>query len=65
MRATIPSHTMIPAGSVIHDGSDVTRFRTITFKEEEYTKKVFEAAGKLRQGYKALYDDSSSEKVAC
>jgi len=56
---------MIPAGSVIHDGSDVTRFRTITFKEEEYTKKVFEAAGKLRQGYKALYDDSSSEKVAC
>ena len=51
MRTTIPSHTMILAGSVIRSHSDIRHFRLTNIKEEEYEKSVFEASSKLRRSY--------------
>jgi len=64
MRATIPSHTLIPAGSVIRTRIDVNNFRTINIKEEEYQKNVFASASALREGYEALYGNGPLEKAA-
>lgn len=55
MRATIPSHTMIPAGSVIRSSSDIRYYRLANVKEDEYQKSVFEASSQLRKGYMDLY----------
>ena len=52
MRATIPSHTMIPAGSVIRSKYDVRNYRLTTEKEMEYQKDVFRASAALRDGYR-------------
>ena len=54
MRATIPSHTMIPAGTVIRSKYDVRNYRLTTEKEIEYQKDVFRASAALRDGYKKL-----------
>jgi len=54
MRATIPSHTMIPAGSVIRSKDDVRNYRIINTKEQKYKKSVLEACAKVRQGYLTL-----------
>jgi carbonic anhydrase/acetyltransferase-like protein (isoleucine patch superfamily) len=62
MRATIPSHTMVPAGSIIRSGSDISQFRLTNVKEEEYRRHVFEASGALRDGYLALYSKGVPEK---
>lgn len=55
MRATIPSHTMIPAGSVVRSAMDVRNFRLTNVKEEEYERKVFESSAKLRDGYREVF----------
>jgi carbonic anhydrase/acetyltransferase-like protein (isoleucine patch superfamily) len=55
MRATIPSRTMIPAGSVIHSKYDVRNYRVTNEKEIEYQKDVFRASAALRDGYKKLF----------
>ena len=55
MRATIPSRTMIPAGSVIHSKYDVRNYRLTNEKEIEYQKDVFRASAALRDGYKKLF----------
>lgn len=52
MRTTIPSHTMIPAGSVVRSATDIRNFRLTNVKEEEYERKVFESSAKLRDGYR-------------
>ena len=52
MRATVPSHTMIPAGSVIRSSNDVRNFRLTNVKEIEYQKNVFKSSAALRDGYK-------------
>jgi len=62
MRTTIPSHTMIPAGSIIRSGSDISQFRLTNVKEEEYKRHVFETSGALRDGYLALYSKGVPEK---
>ncbi|MFH1934949.1 MAG: carbonate dehydratase [Pseudomonadota bacterium] len=59
MRATVPSHTMIPAGSVIRCESDVRHFRLTNVKEEEYKGNVSAVSQTLRQGYIALYKDNN------
>jgi carbonic anhydrase/acetyltransferase-like protein (isoleucine patch superfamily) len=62
MRAAIPSHTMIPAGSIIRSGSDISQFRLTNVKEDEYKRRVFEITGTLRDGYLELYRKGMSEK---
>jgi carbonic anhydrase/acetyltransferase-like protein (isoleucine patch superfamily) len=62
MRTTIPSHTMIPAGSIIRSGSHISQFRLTNAKEEEYKKHVFEASGELRDSYLKLYSKGVPEK---
>lgn len=52
MRATVPSHTMIPAGSVIRSSNDVRSFRLTNVKEIEYQENVFKSSAALRDGYK-------------
>lgn len=52
MRATVPSHTMIPAGSVVRSSADVRNFRLTNVKEIEYQKNVFKSSAALRDGYK-------------
>jgi carbonic anhydrase/acetyltransferase-like protein (isoleucine patch superfamily) len=59
MRATIPSHTMIPAGSVIRSKYDVRNYRLTTEKEMEYQKDVFRASAALRDGYKKFFSARS------
>lgn len=59
MKATIPSHTMIPAGSLIRSKTDVRHFRLVNIKEEEYQKGVAEASRAFRQGYLDLYEKDS------
>ena len=44
MRTTIPSHTMIPAGSLIRSHSDIRQFRLTNVKEEDYKASVFDAS---------------------
>lgn len=51
MRATIPSRTMIPAGSVIRSKDDVLNYRITNIKEQKYKKSVLGACAKVRQGY--------------
>jgi carbonic anhydrase/acetyltransferase-like protein (isoleucine patch superfamily) len=63
MRTTVPSHTMIPAGSVIRTASDVRTYRLINEKEEKYQANVFSAAAALREGYAALYESTRPEKT--
>jgi carbonic anhydrase/acetyltransferase-like protein (isoleucine patch superfamily) len=63
MRTTIPSHTMIPAGSLIRSNTDILQFRLTNVKEEEYKGNVFDASAKLRDGYKGLYKDGIPEKA--
>jgi carbonic anhydrase/acetyltransferase-like protein (isoleucine patch superfamily) len=60
MRASVPSHTMIPAGSVIRTASDVRNFRLINEKEEKYQASVFFAADALREGYMGLRGGSEA-----
>jgi carbonic anhydrase/acetyltransferase-like protein (isoleucine patch superfamily) len=55
MRATIPANTMVPAGSIVRDNSDVRYLRMTNVKEIEYQKDVFEASAALREGYKRMY----------
>jgi carbonic anhydrase len=55
MRATVPANTMIPAGSIVRDNSDVRNFRLTNVKEIEYQKDVFEASAALREGYKRMF----------
>jgi len=52
MRATVPSHTMIPAGSVVRSNNDVRNFRLTNVKEIEYQESVFKSSAALRDGYK-------------
>jgi carbonic anhydrase/acetyltransferase-like protein (isoleucine patch superfamily) len=56
MRTTIPSHTMIPAGSVVRASTDVKQFRLTNVKEDSYRHKVYDATTKLRDGYRELYE---------
>lgn len=55
MRTTIPSHTMIPAGSVIRSNTDIGHFRLTNIKEDSYKESVHDASTKLREGYRRLY----------
>lgn len=63
MRATVPSHTMIPAGSIIRSGSDVSQFRLTNAKEEEYKRRVFETSGALRDTYLKLCKKGVAKEV--
>lgn len=51
MRATIPSHTMIPAGAMVRSGSDIHQFRLINHTELDYKGTVIAASAALRDGY--------------
>ena len=55
MRATVPANTMIPAGAIVRDNSDVRSFRLTNIKEIEYQKDVFKASAALREGYKRMF----------
>jgi carbonic anhydrase len=61
MRATIPSRTMIPAGSVIHSKYDVQNYRVTNEKENEYQKDVFRASAALRDGYRQYFSARKSK----
>ena len=54
LRATIPSHIMVPAGAVIRSQEDARFFRTTHVKEQNYQKDVLVACHNIRQAYKAL-----------
>lgn len=54
MRATVPSHTMIPANTVIRTRLDVHNFRLINQKEITYIRNVLDASMELRRGYLEL-----------
>ncbi len=54
MRATVPSRTMIPAGSIVRSNSDLRHFRLTNMKEIDYQKSVFEASAALRDGYRRM-----------
>jgi len=60
MRTTIPSHTMIPAGSVVRSNDDIRAFRITNVKEEDYKKDVFAASSILRESYKKFYGSAKS-----
>jgi len=62
MRTKIPSHTMIPAGSLIRSSSDIMQFRLTNVKEDEYKRKVFEASAALRDGYIKLFSEGGEKK---
>ena len=57
MRATVPSHTMVPAGAMIRSGSDIRGYRFTNVKEQEYFDAVVEASAEARDGYLTLYKD--------
>jgi hypothetical protein len=61
MRATIPSYTMIPAGSVIRSKYDVKNYRLTNEKEIEYQKNVFKSSAALRDGYKKFFRAGKSK----
>ena len=63
MRATIPSHTMIPAGSAIRFNSDVRHFRLTDSKEQEYQENVCSVSQTLRKGYLELLSKSNPENI--
>lgn len=54
MRATIPSHTMIPAGAMVRSGSDIHQYRLINSTELDYKGTVIAASAELRDGYLRL-----------
>jgi carbonic anhydrase/acetyltransferase-like protein (isoleucine patch superfamily) len=54
MRTTVPSHTVIPAGSVVRSNDDIRAFRITNVKEEDYRKDVFAASSILRESYMKL-----------
>ncbi len=62
MRATIPSHTMVPAGAMIRSRSDIRGYRFTNVKEQEYFDNVIEASAQLRDGYLALYRDGQPKR---
>jgi len=55
MKATIPSHTMIPAGAVVRSSSDIRHYRLTNVKEDEYQRSVFESSRLFVKGYLNLY----------
>lgn len=61
MRTTVPSHTMIPAGSVVRSNEDVRNYRLTNVKEIEYQKSVFKASAALRDGYKKFLGAGKSK----
>jgi carbonic anhydrase/acetyltransferase-like protein (isoleucine patch superfamily) len=61
MRATIPSNTMIPAGSVIRSKVDVRNYRLTNVKEMEYQQNVFKASAALRDGYRIFFAAGKSK----
>ena len=61
MRATIPSRTMVPAGSLIRHNTDVHYFRPISQKEESYQEDVLEASCMVRKGYMDFYRNMNPE----
>lgn len=61
MRATVPSHTMIPAGSVVRSNNDVRNFRLTNVKEIDYQESVFKASAALRDGYKKTLSNGKSK----
>lgn len=61
MRTTVPSHTMIPAGSVVRSNEDVRNYRLTNVKEIEYQKSVFKASAALRDGYKKFFGAGKSK----
>lgn len=61
MRATVPSHTMVPAGSVVRSNNDVRNFRLTNAKEIEYQENVFKSSAALRDGYKKALGVGSSK----
>lgn len=60
MRATIPSHTMIPAGAMVRSGSDIHQFRLINHTELNYKSTVIEASAALRDGYLEMRREQES-----
>jgi carbonic anhydrase/acetyltransferase-like protein (isoleucine patch superfamily) len=62
MRATVPSHTMIPAGAMVRSGADIQHFRLMTHNEQAYKDGVIEASAALRDGYLALYRDGLPQR---
>ena len=61
MRATVPSHTMIPAGSVVHSSNDVRNYRFTNEKEIEYQQSIFKSSAAVRNGYKKFFGAGKSE----
>jgi carbonic anhydrase len=61
MRATVPSHTMIPAGSMVHSSNDVRNYRFTNEKEIEYQKRIFSATAAVRDGYRKLFGADKSK----
>lgn len=54
INVTIPSLTMLPAGTIIRSKSDVISFRPVNPKESKYHESVIDTTSGLREGYLAL-----------
>lgn len=61
LRTTVPSHMMIPAGSVIRTKYDLRNYRLTNEKEIEYQNSVFRASAALRDGYRRISDAGKSK----
>ncbi len=61
MRATIPSHTMIPAGAMVRSGSDIHQYRLINSTELDYKGSVIDASAELRDGYLRMRAEQDGE----
>jgi carbonic anhydrase len=61
MRATIPSHTMIPAGAMVRSGSDIHQYRLINSTELDYKGSVIDASAELRDGYLRMRAEQEDE----
>jgi carbonic anhydrase/acetyltransferase-like protein (isoleucine patch superfamily) len=51
MRATLDSHTYVPAGSVIRSRPDAWGMRFVSNKEKQYMEEIRESVNRLREDY--------------
>ncbi len=54
MRATLQSHILVPAGSVITGRTDLVGLRFVSPKEDQYMEHVLQSSSRLRKDYQEL-----------
>ncbi len=60
MQTVLPSHTYVPAGSVIRSRQDAWNLRVVSAKENKYMENVLERTATLREDYRRMCQCSPS-----